>query len=138
MSDVLTRAQRSYCMSQIRGRNTMPEIRLRKELWRLGIRYRIRNALPGRPDLVIVARRVAIFVDGCFWHRCPDHAVEPKTRREFWKQKLAANVARDRRADRDLRALGWRVVRIWEHEVKRDPALLAVRVKRRIGRISAG
>ncbi len=122
-------------MSRIRCRDTRPEVRLRKELWRLGVRYRLKSALPGRPDLVIAARRVAIFVDGCFWHRCPEHAVAPRTNRDFWKQKLDANVQRDRRTDRELRALGWHVMRYWEHQVKKDPERLAVQVKRRLAEL---
>jgi DNA mismatch endonuclease, patch repair protein len=136
MSDVLTHSQRSYCMSRIRGRDTKPEVRLRKELWRLGLRYRLVNSLPGRPDLVLKAKRAVVFVDGCFWHRCPRHSVEPKTNREFWKNKLDTNVRRDRRADRALRKLGWRVVRVWEHQVREDPVLLAMQVLRRIERRS--
>ncbi len=95
MPDVLTSRQRSYCMSRIRGHDTLPEIRLRKALWRLGIRYRLKSSLPGRPDLVISRLNAAVFVDVCFWHSCPLHSVIPKSNSDFWKRKLSANGERD-------------------------------------------
>ncbi|MGE6608636.1 very short patch repair endonuclease [Halomonas sp. NPDC076908] len=126
--DVLTVEQRSYCMSQIKGKNTKPELALRKALWSLGYRYRVRNRLPGKPDLVFPSSRTAIFVDGCFWHKCPDHFVEPKTRTQFWLDKINGNVARDRRNNESLRADGWQVIRIWEHEIKKSLANTVDRV----------
>lgn len=116
--DVLTLEQRSYCMSQIKGRNTKPEVFLRKVLWRLGYRYRIKNRLPGKPDLVFSSFRTVIFIDGCFWHKCPKHFVQPKTRAQFWQNKIDGNVARDQRNNESLNSLGWQVVRIWEHEIR--------------------
>ncbi|WP_082890314.1 very short patch repair endonuclease [Halotalea alkalilenta] len=118
MSDVLTPEQRSYCMSQIKGKNTKSEVALRKALWSLGYRYRIRNRLPGRPDLVFKSFRTVIFIDGCFWHKCSDHFVQPKTRTEFWMNKINGNVARDHSNNEALKSEGWQVIRIWEHEIK--------------------
>lgn len=118
MPDVLTPAQRSYCMSQIKGKNSKVEVVFRKALWNLGYRYKIRNHLPGNPDLVFNLFRVVIFVDGCFWHKCPDHFVQPKTRTQFWLNKINGNVARDQRNTELLESLGWQVIRIWEHEIK--------------------
>lgn len=132
MSDVLTPAQRSYCMSRIRGVDTQPEVRLRKALWRLGLRYRLRNRLPGKPDLVFRSLNTVVFVDGCFWHSCPKHSVMPKTNQDFWQAKLRGNVERDRRVSRQLRSLGWHVIRVWEHEVRADPERAAVRLLRKI------
>lgn len=120
MGDVLTPAQRRYCMSCIRGRDTKPEVRLRKALWALGLRYRLTSTLPGKPDLVFRSARTVVFVDGCFWHRCPRHCVPPRHNGLFWQQKLDSNVKRDRRINRKLRRLGWTVVRVWEHEVERN------------------
>lgn len=117
-TDVLSPEQRSYCMSQIKGKNTKPEVALRKALWGLGYRYRIRNRLPGKPDLVFSSLRTVVFVDGCFWHKCPDHFVHPKTRAQFWLDKINGNVARDQRNNESLRSEGWQIVRIWEHEIK--------------------
>lgn len=118
VGDVLTPEQRSYCMSQIKGKNTKPEVAMRKALWGLGYRYRIRNRLPGKPDLVFISLRTVVFIDGCFWHKCPDHFVQPKTRAQFWLEKINGNVARDQRNNDILRSEGWKVVRIWEHEIK--------------------
>lgn len=109
---------RSEQMSRIRRRNTKPEVRLRKALWSEGLRYRLQFKTPaGRPDVVFPRQRVAVFIDGCFWHGCPRHYSRPGTREEFWASKLRENVDRDRRQTRELECLGWRVVRIWEHDV---------------------
>lgn len=132
MTDVLTAAQRSYCMSRIRATNTQPEIRLRKALWSLGLRYRVRSRLPGRPDLVVRSLNTVLFIDGCFWHRCPKHATTPNANSEFWRRKLRTNVARDKRVEKELQAMGLRVIRIWEHEVVKDADRAAKRLMRRI------
>lgn len=111
-------SKRSALMSRIRGRNTAPETILQKALWADGMRYRKHARTPvGRPDVVFPGRRVAVFIDGCFWHGCPAHYVRPRTRNAFWDAKLADNVARDRRQTLELEAQGWRVLRVWEHEV---------------------
>lgn len=107
-------------MSRNRGKDTKPEVALRKALWAQGFRYRIASSLRGKPDVVFHAHRVAVFVDGCYWHRCPEHGTEPKTNAAFWKAKLDGNVERDKRVTAELRSAGWTVLRIWEHEVKRD------------------
>jgi DNA mismatch endonuclease, patch repair protein len=104
-----------------RRTNTKPEIALRSALHRLGYRYRKDHRLdlsPGvrvRPDIVFTARKVAVFVDGCFWHACPVHGREPAVNEWYWSPKLRRNVERDRTADLALAAAGWRVVRLWEH-----------------------
>lgn len=117
-------------MSRIRGRDTLPERLLRKALRTSGVRYRTYPKLPGRPDLTIGNSHLAIFVHGCFWHRCPRHFVLPATRTEFWRAKLEANVQRDRRAIRALRELGWRSLVVWECEVEANPLAAAMRVLR--------
>lgn len=109
---------RSENMARIRSRNTLPEIILRRALWAAGFRYRIHAAtLAGRPDIVFPGRKVAVYVDGCQWHGCPEHYVHPRSREEFWGNKLRQNVERDRCQTLALESSGWRVVRIWEHEV---------------------
>jgi DNA mismatch endonuclease (patch repair protein) len=116
-------------MSRIRGRNTSPERLLRKLLWKEGLRYRLQlRTLGCRPDLVIPAARVVVFIDGCFWHGCPEHYVRPRSRNAFWDSKLTENVARDRRQTLALDAAGWRVIRIWEHELLEAPERVAKRV----------
>jgi DNA mismatch endonuclease, patch repair protein len=127
MSDVVAPAVRSRMMSGIRGKHTKPEILVRKALHAAGYRFRLhRKDLPGAPDVVLPGRKVAIFAHGCFWHMhagCKN-ARMPTTRPDFWRQKLQANVDRDRRAVEDLRSMGWRVLIVWECGT-RDPAIIA-------------
>lgn len=105
-------------MARIRSQNTGPERLLRSALHVRGYRFRLHRRITGvRCDLAFVAARLAVFVDGCFWHGCPEHYVAPHNRAEFWAEKLNANVSRDRRQTSVLEADGWRVLRIWEHDV---------------------
>lgn len=120
MADVLTREQRSQCMSQIKGKDTKPEMKLRRALWGLGLRYRLNTKLPGRPDLVFPRARIAIFVDGCFWHGCPQHCNRPKTNSDFWENKLSSNIERDKRVNAELLAMDWTALRFWEHEISEN------------------
>jgi DNA mismatch endonuclease (patch repair protein) len=113
---------RSAQMALIRGKNTKPEMRVRKALHAAGLRYRLHaKNLPGKPDLVFPGRRVAVFVNGCFFHQHPgcSRARLPKSRREFWEPKLRGNVQRDRRKQADLAVGGWTVLVIWECETER-------------------
>ncbi|MFD6389328.1 very short patch repair endonuclease [Nocardia sp. NPDC060259] len=109
-------------MRAIRRTDTKPEVELRSELHRLGYRFRkdfpiaVVGRRPVRPDIVFTARRVAVFVDGCFWHACPEHGRSPTTNEWYWTPKLRRNVTRDREADAALSTAGWTVVRVWEHE----------------------
>jgi len=120
MADVLTKVQRSYCMSRIKGRDTKPEVKLRKALWRIGLRYRVCGKITGKPDLIFSKKKVAVFIDGCFWHGCPQHCKMPESNSEFWEKKIKGNVHRDRNAEASLSASGWTVLRFWEHQVKND------------------
>lgn len=102
---------------------TLPELAIRRGLHRRGMRFTVnRSDLPGSPDIVLSRARLAVFVDGCFWHRCPSHSTLPKNNREWWERKLVANAERDGRKDAALRDLGWQPVHFWEHE---DPATVA-------------
>lgn len=122
-------SDRSDAMSRIRGKNTKPEVLLRKSLWARGLRYRLHRATPaGRPDIVFPGPRVAIFVDGCFWHGCPAHYVPPRSREAFWARKLKTNVERDQRQTRELERSGWRVMRVWEHEVESNVSAITLRI----------
>ena len=116
-------------MQSTKRRDTRAELAVRRELHRRGARYRVELAvLPGlrrRADVVFTRARVAVFIDGCFWHGCPIHATRPKANAGFWADKLAANRARDRDTDQRLTAAGWRVIRVWEHE---NPADAATRI----------
>ena len=101
-------------------RDTKPELALRRELWRRGMRYRVDLApvcgMRRRADVVFTRAKVAVYIDGCFWHSCPIHSTVPKANRDWWVAKLAANVRRDRETDALLGAAGWHVLRVWEHE----------------------
>jgi len=130
MPDIFTKAKRSQVMSRVRSRgNRTTELALVKLFRERGITgWRRNQRVFGKPDFIFKKARLAIFVDGCFWHGCPRHATFPVTRRAFWLKKFAANRARDRRVNRELRRLGWRVVRIWEHQLTRrnKPSLDAI------------
>ena len=122
MTDILTQEQRKFNMSRIKGKNTGPEVKLRKLLYFNGIRgYRVHYNLPGKPDIVFVKKRIAIFIDGCFWHKCPICFQEPETRKEFWMKKIQSNIDRDKKVNKQLKSDGWVVIRIWEHEIKKNP-----------------
>lgn len=107
-------------------RDTSTELAVRREIFRRGLRYRVDFApLPGirrRADIVFTRARVALFVDGCFWHGCPVHATSPKRNSDYWGPKLAKNIERDRDTDRELEEAGWTVLRFWEHEAFGDVA----------------
>lgn len=120
MSDVLTEAQRHFNMSRIRGRDTKPEMVIRRGLHARGFRFRLyRKDLPGRPDLVLPKYRIAVFVHGCFWHGhdCPMFKW-PETRHEFWRAKISKNQERDQRALASLRDQRWRILIVWECALK--------------------
>lgn len=126
MTDIVDQATRSRMMSCIRNRDTVPEMAVRRELYGLGIRYRLYNGkLPGRPDIVIGRLRTVIFVHGCYWHRHPGCrlAYTPKSNVEFWQRKLQGNVARDAANQAKLVELGWRILIIWECETRDRVAL---------------
>lgn len=108
---------RSENMARIKSRDTAPECVLRRVLRRAGLRPQAHPKLPGAPDLAFVRRRVAVFLDGCFWHGCPQHYIAPTTRFAFWADKLRRNVERDADVDATLAAAGFRLVRVWQHEL---------------------
>lgn len=135
--DTLTPEQRSERMSRIRAKDSKPEMIVRRLVHGLGLRYRLhRKDLPGKPDLVLSRHRTVIFVHGCFWHRHHDPACTlarmPKSRLDFWEPKLEANRLRDIRTKEALEALGWRVLVIWECEVK-DPFRISGIVREFLG-----
>lgn len=113
--------------------NNQVELRIRSALHRRGLRFRVHKRLLENQrrsvDIVFVSAKVACFIDGCFWHGCPSHGTWPKNNAEFWRQKILANRVRDRDTDRQLRKLGWLVVRVWEHE--KDSATRIERLVRR-------
>jgi DNA mismatch endonuclease Vsr len=124
--DTLKKEERSARMARIRGKDTKPEMVVRQTLHRLGYRYRLhRMDLPGRPDIVFPARKLVLFVHGCFWHAHRGCAIAnlPKSRREFWSAKFSRNKERDQRNETLLTQAGWRVMTVWECETKNLPVL---------------
>ena len=135
MSDVYGPEKRSAVMRRVKDRGTTPELRVRRLIWSLGGRYRLNRAdLPGKPDIVLSDRRLAIFVHGCFWHGhdCARGARVPKANRDYWIAKVRGNRARDGASRKALEAAGWRVEAVWECELS-DPAALEVRVAAWLG-----
>lgn len=133
--DPLSTAERSERMSRIRNANTKPEMIVRRLVHGMGYRYRLHaRELPGKPDLVFRSRKMVIFVHGCFWHQhgCLQYR-QPRTRRAFWEPKLAKNKERDAEVKRQLCKLGWRVMIIWECQIKKAP-ILEKRIKRFLDR----
>jgi DNA mismatch endonuclease (patch repair protein) len=121
--DTITKERRSQNMSKIRSKNTLPEILIRKALWRMGYRYRLHyKLLPGKPDIVITRYKIVIFVHGCFWHRHENciEASRPKTNSEYWETKISRNIERDKKHQNEIKQLGWKVIIIWECSVKKD------------------
>ena len=121
MADVMTPEQRSRCMAAIKGKDTKPEMIVRKYLFSRGLRYRVNNRkLPGSPDIVLKKYKTVVFIDGCFWHGhegCKYYRL-PKTNVDFWRHKIAMNIARDYANSVDLRLSGWKVIRVWECDIK--------------------
>lgn len=121
MADTMTPEQRHKCMAAIKGKDTKPELIVRKYLFSRGLRFRIQvRKLPGRPDIVLPKYRTVIFVNGCFWHGhegCRYYRL-PKSNVDFWQEKIERNKARDARNEAELKALGWRVLRVWECDIR--------------------
>jgi len=121
MADVFSKKVRSRIMSSIRGKDTKPELMLRKALSARGLRYRLHYTVGNkRIDIAMPGKKVAIYIDGCFWHGCPKHVSLPKSNKGYWLPKLRRNKERDKETNIFLRKNGWHVIRIWEHEVKKD------------------
>ena len=135
MTDVFSTEKRSAVMRRVKGKGTTPELRVRKALTALGARYRLhRRDLPGKPDIVMPGRRLAIFVHGCFWHGhdCARGARVPQQNRDYWLGKVGRNVTRDASNREKLQGLGWRVETLWECDLK-DAAALGTRLRSILG-----
>lgn len=137
MPDVFTKAKRSEVMSRIRGKNNLSTevclIRIMRSAHITG--WRRHQSMPGRPDFVFRKSKLAVFVDGCFWHRCPKCGNLPQSNAEFWRRKLEGNRDRDRLVSKQLRALGWMPLRIWEHELQNDNGAVLKKLTRALARI---
>jgi DNA mismatch endonuclease, patch repair protein len=121
--DRLSKAKRSWLMSRVRAKDTKPEMKVRRTLHRIGFRYRVHvDDLPGKPDLVFPSRRKVLLIHGCYWHghSCRYGSAQSKSNVEYWQRKIAANQKRDKLVVSKLRALGWKVLVVWECKIKRD------------------
>ena len=137
MADIFSARKRSAIMARVRGQgNARTELALLAVLRHHQITgWRRRQSVFGNPDFVFRAQRLAIFVDGCFWHGCPKHATWPKQNAAFWRKKIRRNMARDRKVSRTLKKMGWRVLRIWQHEMtKKNERWLLVRIRHALDR----
>lgn len=116
-------------MSKVRNKDSKIEILLRKALWAKGFRYRKNDTRYfGKPDIVLPKYETVIFVDSCFWHRCPKHYGAPATRKEFWNKKIKRNKERDKEVDRHYKEKGWNSIRVWEHEMDKDLNIIIGRI----------
>ena len=132
MADIFTKAKRSEVMSLIRGKGNKETERVLLALLKQNkiTGWRRHLPLPGKPDFAFPKKRVAVFVDGCFWHGCPKCYTRPKTNRAFWDRKREQNMARDMRVNRQLRRQGWKVLRIWQHALQKFPSVCLNRIRR--------
>jgi DNA mismatch endonuclease (patch repair protein) len=125
MADIFSKKKRSEIMSKVRSKETKMEVEFRKKLWRAGFRYR-KNASGqfGKPDVFLSRYKTVIFIDSCFWHGCKKHFKMPSTRIDFWERKIERNRQRDREVNKYYKKIGWKVLRIWEHDLKDDKKVL--------------
>jgi DNA mismatch endonuclease (patch repair protein) len=129
--DNLSKGVRSKVMASIRGKDTSPELAVRRLLWARGKRYRVQDRrVSGTPDITSNRHKVAVFIDGCFWHGCKQCYKEPTSNVSFWREKLKRNRERRREVKKELRSNGWRVLEFWEHDVLRDPLAVVAKIAR--------
>ena len=119
MPDKITKTQRSYIMSQIRGTRTKPELIVKENIDGRKLRYQPKG-IPERPDFANKSKKIALFIDGCFWHKCPRCYKPPKSNKKYWKAKVERNTKRDKHVNRKMKKEGWTVIRFWEHQVKEN------------------
>ena len=133
MSDVFTKEKRSEVMSRIKGKGNKDTELVMIQILRSNhiSGWRRNQAVLGKPDFVFSKQKVALFVDGCFWHGCPEHSNMPQNNREFWEKKLQGNKDRDKLVTRELRKMGWKIIRVWEHELK-HPSKVAAKLLRHL------
>lgn len=119
--DKVSKEMRSRIMSAIRSKDTKMEIAFRKALFKKGVRFRKHvSGLIGKPDIAVKSKRVAIFLDSCFWHRCPRHFRKPTSNKRYWNNKIARNIERDEEINKHYNSAGWKVIRFWEHDTERN------------------
>ncbi len=120
MTDVMTKEQRSYNMSRIRSKWTSPERKIHNILKGRKVKHKMHPKIEGNPDIIISEHKIAVFIHGCFWHKCPKCFKAPSTRVDFWSKKIEDTIKRDKESTRKLKSNGWKIIRIWEHEIRKD------------------
>jgi len=129
LPDKFSKETRSRIMSSIRSKNTKPEIQIRKGVWALGKRYRIHDkTVFGTPDMSNRSKKVAVFIDGCFWHGCSRCYTEPKTNTKFWRDKITTNRDRRKKVTAELRKDNWKIMQFWEHQVKKNSEKITLKI----------
>ena len=134
MPDVFSKKERSKIMSLIKSKNTKLEVGFRKKLWSKGLRYKLHYKINGNPDLAIVSKKTAIFIDGCFWHKCPKHYREPSSNKKYWNLKIERNVQRAKEVNKELKKQGWKVLRFWEHDIKNKPDFCITKILKELNK----
>jgi len=113
--------ERSRIMRAVKSKDSKIEVKVRSALWRLGFRfYKNKNDLPGKPDIAFPKKKLVIFIDSCFWHGCPEHLRRPNSNQEYWNAKIARNRNRDFEVNAIYQNMGWKLLRVWEHELKKE------------------
>lgn len=131
--DVFSKKKRSQIMTKIKAKNTKIEILFMKALRKKRIHYTgYPGKVPGHPDLVLKDKKIAVFVDGCFWHKCPKCYTEPQSNLEYWRKKIEYNVRKDRKVNKELRSSGWTVFRVWEHDINQNIDTCINKLKKKI------
>lgn len=134
MADIFSKKKRSDIMSRVRSKETGIEIKLGKELWKAGYRYRKNvSGYFGKPDILLKKYKTVIFMDSCFWHGCKKHGSMPQTRKKFWKEKIERNKERDKEVNRHYKKMSWRVIRVWEHDINKNLQKTAGKIMENIG-----
>lgn len=126
--DNLTKSNRRKNMQSIRSKNTKMELKVRSILHKYGLRFRIHTKLIGKPDIVFPSKKIVVFLDSCFFHKCPYHYIQPKSNLKYWIPKIQRNSERAKEVNKALRKQGWKVMRIWEHQVKKDAETVVNRI----------
>lgn len=129
MADNLTDKKRSKIMASIKSKDTKIEKKVRSALWYLGYRYRLHQKVEGKPDVVFLNKKIAIFCDGCFWHGCPKCYKRPKSNQEYWDSKISKNIKRAIKVNKQLEDEGWTVLRFWAHEINEDLERVIIRIR---------
>ena len=134
--DTVSKNKRSEIMSRVKSKNSKIEMYLGRELSKVKLRYRKHvSGLPGKPDIAFIGKKVVVFVDSCFWHGCRWHGSKPSTNKKFWCDKITRNKERDKEINNKYRQMGWKVLRFWEHQIKKDIVKIIVQIQKELSKV---